>query len=58
MNDSTELKAQMVELEAAIRGLSLEVEGWRIHTDSTGTFILDALRDVLVAVKNLRETLQ
>lgn len=58
MNAPPELKAQLVELEAAIRGLSLEVEGWRIHTDSTGTFILDALRDVLAAVKLLRETIQ
>lgn len=58
MNDAADFKAKLIEIEAAIRGLSLEVEGWRIHTDSTGTFILDALRDVLVAVKNLRETLQ
>lgn len=58
MNDAADFKAKLIEIEAAIRGLSLEVEGWRIHTDSTGTFILDALRDLLTVVKRLQETIQ
>lgn len=49
--------AKLEELKNNIKGLSMEVEGWRQHTGSTGEFILVALKDMLAAVVKLEKAI-
>lgn len=48
---------KLEELKNSIKGLSMEVEGWRQHTGSTGEFILVALKDMLAAVVKLEKAI-
>jgi hypothetical protein len=41
-------------LEQQIRGLRIEVEHWRMHTGSTGEFVLSALDGVSRALEALK----
>jgi hypothetical protein len=46
----------LVELESSVKGLRLEVEGWRMHTGSASHFMMveiDRLIDVLKELKTL-----
>lgn len=50
--------AKLEELKSSIKGLSMEVEGWRQHTGSTGEFILVALKDLHAAVNKLQAAIK
>jgi hypothetical protein len=46
----------LLELESSVKGLRLEVEGWRMHTGSASHFMMveiDRLIDVLNELKGL-----
>ena len=48
-----ELRAKVRELQNSVRGLSMEVEGLRVHTSSASTFILDELESLTKAINEL-----
>lgn len=41
------------EFKNSIKGLSMEVEGWRQHTSTNGEFVLITLRDILVKLNTV-----
>jgi hypothetical protein len=55
VSELEDIKAKLEELKNTLKGLSMEVEGWRQHTGSTGTFILDAIHDAVRAVNKLEK---
>lgn len=52
------MKEVLQEIDANIRGLRLEVEGWRKHTSSNGTFVMDQLDELERILKQLRDKLK
>lgn len=58
MNEQEGFSQRLEELKMAIKGLSIEVEGWRQHTGSTGDFILAALRELHVSVNKLQAAIK
>lgn len=53
-----DFSAKLEEIKNSLKGLSMEVEGWRQHTGSTGEFILVALKDMLNAVNKLQKAIE
>lgn len=53
-----DLAGKLEELKNCIKGLSMEVEGMRQHIGSTGSFMLDALHDMLRAVVKLEDAVK
>ena len=53
-----DIRAKLEEICVSIKGLSLEVEGWRQHTSGNGEFFLGALKDLLAAVNKLKEAVK
>lgn len=58
MNEHDGFDEKLQEIKMAIQGLSIEVESWRIHTSGTGEFVLDALRELHIAVNKLQTALK
>lgn len=52
------LSASVNRLAESVKGLRLEVEGWRTHTGSTGYFLLTAVEDLTKAVDELKGALR
>jgi hypothetical protein len=53
-----DIRAKLEEICNSIKGLSIEVEMWRVHTSGNGGFFLKALKDLLVAVNQLKEAVK
>lgn len=53
-----DIRAKLEEICNSLKGLSLEVEAWRVHTSGNGEFFLSALRDLLTAVNKLKEAMK
>lgn len=53
MTDKT-MEQVLTEIDNSINGLRLEVEGLRMHTGSTGEFILISLEHLANIVKELK----
>jgi hypothetical protein len=53
-DDELKVRKMIEALSASVAGLRLEVEGWRIHTGSTGYFLLTAIEDVGHRVDELK----
>lgn len=53
MSEQDDLIGKLQEVRNAIKGLSLEIEGLRMNNNSTGEFILVALKDLLVSVNRM-----
>lgn len=54
MSEQDELNASIEELINSIKGLSLEVEGMRVSSDSTAYFIIEILKDLMVVALALQ----
>lgn len=53
MSEHDDLVGKLQEVRNSIKGLSLEIEGLRLNNNSTGDFILVALKDLLVSVNRM-----
>lgn len=58
MIDESALVAKLTDIHLTVQGLSREVELWRVHTASTGDFILREIEELLNSVKALKTKLQ
>lgn len=58
MIDESALVAKLNEIQHTVQGLSREVELWRVHTSTTGDFILREIEELLNSVKALKTKLQ
>ena len=54
----TDMNEKLEQLLQSIKGLRLEVEGWRVHTGSTGEFLLNAVEDLIKMVDELKRALK
>lgn len=53
MSEHDDLVGKLQEVRNSIKGLSLEIEGLRLNNNSTGDFILVALKDLLLSVNRM-----
>jgi hypothetical protein len=53
LSEHDDLVGKLQEVRNSIKGLSLEIEGLRLNNNSTGDFILVALKDLLVSVNRM-----
>lgn len=44
----------LVELESSVKGLRLEVEGWRMHTGSASHFMMIEIDRLITVLQELR----
>jgi hypothetical protein len=59
MNETDRLLvAKITGIQVTIKGLMLQVEGWRVHTSSMGDFILHEIEELEKTVVELKSTLQ
>jgi hypothetical protein len=57
MNDRS-VSELVTELIVNMKGLRKEIEGWRVHTSSGSTFVLDVLDKQLEVIEALKEKLK
>lgn len=48
-----EVSVRVAEMSNVVRGLRMEIEGWRQHTGSTGEFLIVAVENLNKAIREL-----
>lgn len=51
------LLIKITEIQHTIKGLVMQIEGWRVHTSSMGDFILAEVEELQRAVAELKQKL-
>jgi hypothetical protein len=54
----TPLQIRIGNLCELVNGLSIEVEAWRVHTSSTGDFLLREVEQLIIVVNELKAKIQ